>query len=235
MCSPTSPSPTSPTTRSRRRNWRASTTRSVMCRPVSPSTWPIRPVRWRIRPPDGRSSAPGSRIYGVSPGKGVDQFAQQLQPVMALKARISYVKQARAGSRISYGRRYQFASDSTVATIPLGYADGVPRRLSSTTERPGGHVLIRGRRCPIVGTITMDQFMVDCGDLEVRAGEEVVLIGNAGGPARRRADHAPSTGPSNSARSATRSCAVSASACRACTSSARNIDDDVAPALVGAR
>ncbi len=124
----------------------------------------------------------GIALYGVSPGKGVDQFAQQLQPVMALKARISYVKQARAGSRISYGRRYQFASDSTVATIPLGYADGVPRRLSSTTERPGGHVLIRGRRCPIVGTITMDQFMVDCGDLEVRAGEEVVLIGTQEGP-----------------------------------------------------
>jgi alanine racemase len=69
-----------------------------------------------------------------------------------------------------------------VATIPLGYADGVPRRLSSTTDRPGGQVLIRGQRCPIVGTITMDQFMVDCGDLDVRAGEEVVLIGEQEGP-----------------------------------------------------
>jgi alanine racemase len=88
----------------------------------------------------------------------------------------------RSGSRISYGRRYQFSRDSTVATIPLGYADGVPRRLSSTTDRRGGEVLIRGQRCPIVGTIAMDQFMVDCGDLEVRAGEEVVLIGEQEGP-----------------------------------------------------
>jgi alanine racemase len=124
----------------------------------------------------------GIAVYGISPGPGVDSLAAALRPAMALKARIAYVKQARSGSRISYGRRYQFARDSTVATIPLGYADGVPRRLSSTTDRPGGDVLIRGRRCPIVGTITMDQFMVDCGDLEVRAGEEVVLIGEQDGP-----------------------------------------------------
>ena len=124
----------------------------------------------------------GIAVYGISPGPGVDDLAADLRPAMSLKARISYVKQARSGSRISYGRRYQFARDSTVATVPLGYADGVPRRLSSTTTRPGGHVLIRGQRCPIVGTITMDQFMVDCGDLEVRAGEEVVLIGEQEGP-----------------------------------------------------
>jgi alanine racemase len=124
----------------------------------------------------------GIALYGISPGPGVDDLARPLRPVMSLKARISYVKQARAGSRISYGRRYQFSSDTTVATIPLGYADGVPRRLSSTTAVPGGSVLIRGQRCPIVGTITMDQFMVDCGDLDVRAGEEVVLIGEQEGP-----------------------------------------------------
>ena len=110
-------------------------------------------------------------------------LASDLRPVMALKARISYVKMARSGSRISYGRRYQFSRDTTVATIPLGYADGVPRRLSSTSGQPGGSVLIRGERCPIVGTITMDQLMVDCGDLDVRAGEEVVLIGEQEGSA----------------------------------------------------
>jgi alanine racemase len=133
--------------------------------------------------PDARRSfvRAGIAVYGISPSHGIDDLAAPLRPVMSLKARISYVKQARSGSRISYGRRYQFSSDSTVATIPLGYADGVPRRLSSTTDRPGGHVLIRGRRCPIVGTITMDQFMVDCGDLDVRAGEEVVLIGEQEG------------------------------------------------------
>ncbi len=125
----------------------------------------------------------GIAVYGISPGPGVDDLASDLRPVMALKARISYVKMARSGSRISYGRRYQFSRDTTVATIPLGYADGVPRRLSSTSGQPGGSVLIRGERCPIVGTITMDQLMVDCGDLDVRAGEEVVLIGEQEGSA----------------------------------------------------
>ncbi len=124
----------------------------------------------------------GIALYGISPGPGVDHLAGELRPALSLKARISYVKQVRAGSRISYGRRYQFASDTTVATIPIGYADGVSRRLSSATDRRGGEVLIRGRRCPIVGTITMDQLMVDCGDLEIRAGEEVVLIGEQEGP-----------------------------------------------------
>jgi alanine racemase len=124
----------------------------------------------------------GIATYGLSPGPGVDHLCGDLRPALALKARISYVKLARSGSRISYGRRYQFARDSTVATLPIGYADGVPRRLSSTTAQRGGEVLIRGRRCPIVGTITMDQLMVDCGDLDVRAGEEAVLIGEQEGP-----------------------------------------------------
>jgi alanine racemase len=124
----------------------------------------------------------GIAVYGISPGHGVDGLAADLRPVMSLKARISYVKMARSGSRISYGRRYQFSRDSTVATVPVGYADGVPRRLSSTSGQAGGEVLIRGERCPIVGTITMDQLMVDCGDLDVRAGEEVVLLGQQEGP-----------------------------------------------------
>jgi alanine racemase len=64
-----------------------------------------------------------------------------------------------------------------VATLPIGYADGVPRRLSST----GGEVLIGERRRPIVGVVTMDQLMVDCGDDEVAAGDEAVLIGEQGG------------------------------------------------------
>ena len=121
-----------------------------------------------------------------------------------------------------------------MATIPLGYADGVPRRLSSTTERPGGTCLIRGRRCPIVGTITMDQFMVDCGDLEVRAGEEVVLIGAQEGPRGVERITAVDWADQLGTIGYEIVCGISG-ACRACTSSARNIDDDVAPALVGAR
>jgi alanine racemase len=97
---------------------------------------------------------------------------------MQVRARVSYVKMARAGSRISYGRIHRFERDTTVATIPIGYADGVSRRLSTV----GGEVLIGGRRCPIVGRVTMDQFMVDCGDAEVRIGDDVVLIGSQDGP-----------------------------------------------------
>ncbi len=86
------------------------------------------------------------------------------------------VKRVRAGERISYGLTHQFDRDTTVATVPIGYADGVPRRLSAV----GGEVLIGGRRRPIVGVVTMDQLMVDGGDDVVVAGDEVVLIGRQG-------------------------------------------------------
>jgi alanine racemase len=120
----------------------------------------------------------GIAIYGVSPGHGVDDLCFSLRPALQLRARVSYVKMARAGSRISYGRAHKFDCDTTVATIPIGYADGVPRRLSAT----GGEVLIGGRRRQIVGRVTMDQLMVDCGDDEVNAGDDVVLIGKQDGP-----------------------------------------------------
>ncbi len=120
----------------------------------------------------------GIAMYGISPGHGVDDLCAGLRPAMQLRARVSYVKMARAGSRISYGRVHQFERDATVATIPIGYADGVPRRLSAT----GGEVLIGGRRRPIVGRVTMDQLMVDCGDDEVSIGDDVVLLGSQDGP-----------------------------------------------------
>ena len=120
----------------------------------------------------------GIAMYGISPGSGVDALCADLRPALEFRARVSFVKQVRAGSRISYGLRHLFERDTTVATVPVGYADGVPRRLSST----GGEVLIGGRRCPVVGVITMDQLMVDCGDAEVRVGDDVVLIGEQAGP-----------------------------------------------------
>jgi len=136
----------------------------------------------------GALAHPGSRrsfvragiaVYGISPGRSVDHLCGDLVPALALRARVSFVKPVRAGSRISYGLRHTFSHDTTVATVPIGYADGVPRRLSST----GAHVLIRGRRRPIVGVVTMDQLMVDCGpDSEVAIGDEVVLIGDQDGP-----------------------------------------------------
>ena len=119
----------------------------------------------------------GIAIYGVTPGPGVNHLIDDLKPALELRARVGYVKQVVAGSRISYGLRHEFTHDTTVATVPLGYADGVPRRLAAT----GGEVLVHGVRRPIVGVITMDQLMIDCGDLPVAIGDEVVLIGTARG------------------------------------------------------
>jgi alanine racemase len=124
----------------------------------------------------------GIAIYGISPGHGVDALCGSLRPAMSLRARVSYVKRVAAGSRISYGLRHVFERDTTVATVPIGYADGVPRRLFET----GGEVLIGGRRRPVVGVITMDQLMVDCGDDSVGIGDEVVLIGSQDGPDGRQ-------------------------------------------------
>ena len=118
----------------------------------------------------------GIAMYGIEPGDGVAGACGDLQPVMSLKARVSYVKRVAADERISYGLRHRFAREAPVATVPVGYADGVPRRLFQT----GGEVLIGGRRRPIVGVVTMDQLMVDCGDDSVDVGDVVVLIGRQG-------------------------------------------------------
>lgn len=121
---------------------------------------------------------PGIAIYGVSPGHGVDHLVDPLglRPAMALKARVSHVQRRAAGESLSYGLRHTFTADTTVATVPLGYADGVARRFSAL----GGEVLVGGRRCPVVGVVTMDQLMIDVGDREVQVGDEVVLIGRQG-------------------------------------------------------
>jgi alanine racemase len=86
------------------------------------------------------------------------------------------VRRVRAGEGISYGLRHTFATDTTVAVLPIGYADGVPRRLFSA----GGQVLVGGRRRPIVGVVTMDQLMVDMGVDDVAVGDHAVLIGRQG-------------------------------------------------------
>lgn len=130
----------------------------------------------------------GIGIYGISPGPGVDHLVGALRPALSLRARVTLVKSVAAGSSISYGHRHTFDRDTVVATLPLGYADGVPRRLSLV----GGEVLVGGRRCPIVGVVTMDQLMVDVGpDAPVAVGDEAVLIGEQdgpGGPQRIRAE-----------------------------------------------
>lgn len=149
----------------------------------------LRPVGTHAANSAGALAHPASRfdmvragiaIYGISPGPGVDHLTRDLRPVLSLRARVSLVKRVAAGTRISYGWRHAFERDTTVATVPIGYADGVPRRLGTLSDRPGADVLIGGRRCAIVGVVTMDQLMVDVGDADVQVGDEVVLIGRQG-------------------------------------------------------
>jgi len=117
----------------------------------------------------------GIAMYGLAPGPELVAAASALRPVMTWKSVVSMTKRVRAGDAISYGLTYTLEHASTIATVPVGYADGYSRLLSGKA-----HVLIRGRRHPVAGTITMDQLMVDCGDEGVEAGDEVVLIGRQG-------------------------------------------------------
>ncbi len=124
----------------------------------------------------------GIALYGYLPSPGLADLARlapgdALVPAMRLEAEVSHVRRARAGEGVSYGIDYRLPDDSVIATVPLGYADGVPRALS----RSGGEVLLAGERRPIAGVVTMDQFMVDCGPRsQVRRGDDVVLLGRQG-------------------------------------------------------
>ena len=125
----------------------------------------------------------GVSLYGNDPDPGcvADTFGVALHAPLHLVSRVSHVKRLPAGARISYGLTYELPAESVVATIPIGYADGLPRRLSSV----GGEVLIGGQRFPIAGRVTMDQIVVDCGPIDgpgahVERGDEVVLLGTQG-------------------------------------------------------
>jgi alanine racemase len=113
----------------------------------------------------------GVAMYGIEPAPGLRPRAG-LIPAMTWRTRIAMVKRLGAGERISYGLSYRLDREATVATIPVGYADGYPRGLSSRAD-----VLIGGRRCRVAGAVTMDQTTVDCGDLDVSPGDEVILLG----------------------------------------------------------
>ena len=117
----------------------------------------------------------GIGIYGIAPAPALDGMVD-LRAALSVKARVTFVKDVAAGERLSYGLRYEAARATRIATVPAGYADGVPRELS----HHGGEVLVQGRRCSIAGTVTMDQLMVDVGGLPVEAGDEVVLLGRQG-------------------------------------------------------
>lgn len=116
----------------------------------------------------------GLMLYGIAaPG----DYQSLLKPALSWKTRIVLVRDLPAGSSISYGRTFITSRRTRVATLSVGYADGYPRILSNR----GASVLIRGRRCPLLGRVTMDLIMVDVTDVpDAQAGDEVVLIGTQG-------------------------------------------------------
>jgi len=123
----------------------------------------------------------GIGLYGYLPGPtatvALAAAGATLRPALSLRARVVSVRTLEKGARPSYGRLRPLPMRSVVATVPLGYADGVPRALFAR----GYSVLIGGRRRPLAGAVTMDQIVVDCGDdTSVRPGDEVVLLGRQG-------------------------------------------------------
>jgi alanine racemase len=123
----------------------------------------------------------GITLYGELPSPSlaptVAAEGAQLRPVLSLRARVSAVRELAAGERPSYGRLRPLPSRARVATVPIGYADGLPRAAFDA----GLEVLIGGRRFPLAGAVTMDQIVVDCGpESLVAPGDEVVLLGRQG-------------------------------------------------------
>jgi alanine racemase len=116
----------------------------------------------------------GIILYGISP---LPEFQKLLKPVMTWKTRIALVRDMPKGSSISYGRTFITPRQMRVATLSAGYADGYPRHLSNR----GAAVLVRGKRCALLGRVTMDLVMIDVSDVDdVDLGEEVVLMGRQG-------------------------------------------------------
>jgi alanine racemase len=117
----------------------------------------------------------GVAMYGLTPGPVLAGRAD-LRPALSFRSTVAMTKRIGSGEGVSYGLRYRVERESTIATVPAGYADGYARSLTGRAE-----VLIRGRRYPVAGVVCMDQFMVDCGDDPVESGDEVVMIGRQGG------------------------------------------------------
>jgi len=118
---------------------------------------------------------PGIMMYGVYPSREAEKTIS-VMPILSLKSKIVYLKEVAANKSISYGRTYFTNRTSRIATIPIGYGDGYFRTLSNNVD-----VLINGKRFPSVGTICMDQMMLDVTDGEnIHVGDDVTLIGKDG-------------------------------------------------------
>jgi len=125
---------------------------------------------------------PGIALFGVSPCiEGGTALTPELRPVMRVRTEIVALRDIEAGSPAGYGATWHATRPSSLATLPMGYADGLSRRLGNR-----GHVLVRGKRAPIVGAVSMDMTMVDVTDIEGAAlRDEVVVLGPQEGPLGR--------------------------------------------------
>jgi alanine racemase len=122
---------------------------------------------------------PGIASYGLYPSDEVNKKHVSLKPAMALKAKIIHLKKVPAGFKVSYGSTHKTPRATTIATIPIGYADGLNRLLSSN-----GQMLVHGHRAPIIGRVCMDLTMLDVGHIDnVQMGDEVVIFGHQGNDA----------------------------------------------------
>jgi alanine racemase len=118
----------------------------------------------------------GIMIYGLYPFVEVKKERINLKPVMTLKTRVTHVKRVPAGFKVSYGSTYEAINPTTIATVSIGYSDGLNRLLSSR-----GHMLLHGCKAPIAGRVCMDMTMLDTGNIsDVMAGDEVVVFGEQG-------------------------------------------------------
>jgi alanine racemase len=116
----------------------------------------------------------GIILYGISP---LPEFQKLLKPALRWKTRIGLIRDMPKGASISYGRTFITPKPMRVATLTAGYADGYPRHLSNV----GANVLVRGKRCPLLGRVTMDLIVIDVSHIQdIDVGEEVVLMGKQG-------------------------------------------------------
>ncbi|MGH8860855.1 MAG: alanine racemase [Jatrophihabitantaceae bacterium] len=130
---------------------------------------------------------PGIAVYGLTPVPHQGDFG--LVPAMTLRASLASVKRIRAGEGVSYGHVYTTERDTTLALVPLGYADGIPRHATNV-----GPVSINGQRFTVSGRVCMDQFVVDAGDQPVTEDDEVILFGGGRAGEPRAQDWADAIG-----------------------------------------
>jgi alanine racemase len=125
--------------------------------------------------PEQTAARPGVMLYGVSPAA---HFDVELRPAMTLATQVVQLRSVKAGDPVGYGAEFRASRDTRIATLPIGYGDGVP-----VSAGGRGCVLIGGRRMPIAGRVSMDFITVDVGDAPIEIGAEAIVFGGAQGDA----------------------------------------------------